>query len=285
MAEFPCPLERTVASALLLLSAIPPSPSLVSPPLIGSEERSLKDGRKTKSCRESLLLSDSTAVSLKNKSRTVSMSCTSSLTSEGSSEDIVACRMRMIAAMARRHEMKVKVDLASALAAVFLLTDLCNWLFLIVRKSRSKIQYSSCDQEISSDETVKMSPATVSTDASYLSSSSSPLSSGRSHRSSYVTRGEKTQKRLATTCEEIRRKHVGSVHMRRRAEGILKLLSRGCSSELKIRQLLGDSPDTSKALRMLLKLEEVKRSGTGGRRDPYIYKVFACAPHQHFSTI
>ncbi|KAG6640927.1 hypothetical protein CIPAW_09G038000 [Carya illinoinensis] len=228
MAEFPCPLERTVASALLLLSAIPPSPSLVSPPLIGSEERSLKDGRKTKSCRESLLLSDSTAVSLKNKSRTVSMSCTSSLTSEGSSEDIVACRMRMIAAMARRHEMKVK----------------------IVRKSRSKIQYSSCDQEISSDETVKMSPATVSTDASYLSSSSSPLSSGRSHRSSYVTRGEKTQKRLATTCEEIRRKHVGSVHMRRRAEGILKLLSRGCSSELKIRQLLGDSPDTSKALRM-----------------------------------
>ncbi|KAG2687121.1 hypothetical protein I3843_09G038200 [Carya illinoinensis] len=227
MAEFPCPLERTVASALLLLSAIPPSPSLVSPPL------------------ESLLLSDSTAVSLKNKSRTVSMSCTSSLTSEGSSEDIVACRMRMIAAMARRHEMK----------------------------------------EISSDETVKMSPATVSTDASYLSSSSSPLSSGRSHRSSYVTRGEKTQKRLATTCEEIRRKHVGSVHMRRRAEGILKLLSGGCSSELKIRQLLGDSPDTSKALRMLLKLEEVKRSGTGGRRDPYIYKVFACAPHQHFSTI
>lgn len=107
---------------------------------IGSEERSLKDGRKTKSCRESLLLSDSTAVSLKNKSRTVSMSCTSSLTSEGSSEDIVACRMRMIAAMARRHEMKVKVDLASALAAVFLLTDLCNWLFLVAyEKTHSRI--------------------------------------------------------------------------------------------------------------------------------------------------
>ncbi|KAF5474142.1 hypothetical protein F2P56_006068 [Juglans regia] len=213
MAEFPCPLERTVASALLLLSAIPPSPSLVSPPLIGSEDQWLKDGRKTKSYRESLLLSDSTAVSLKNESRT------------------------------------------------------------IVRKSRSKIHYSSCDQEISSAEKVKMSSASVSTDASYLSSSSSPLSSGRSHRSGYVTRGEKTQKRLATTREEIRRKHVGSVHMRRRSEDILKLLSGGCSSELKIRQLLGDSPDTSKALRMLLKLEEVKRSGTGGRRDPYIYKI------------
>ncbi|KAF5474144.1 hypothetical protein F2P56_006070, partial [Juglans regia] len=233
MAEFPCPLERTVASALLLLSAIPPSPSLVSPPLIGSEDQWLKDGRKTKSYRESLLLSDSTAVSLKNESRTVSMSCTSSLTSEGSSEDIIACRMRMIAVMTRRHEMKLKVDLASALAA-------------IVRKSRSKIHYSSCDQEISSAEKVKMSSASVSTDASYLSSSSSPLSSGRSHRSGYVTRGEKTQKRLATTREEIRRKHVGSVHMRRRSEDILKLLSGGCSSELKIRQLLGDSPDTSK---------------------------------------
>ncbi|XP_041023997.1 uncharacterized protein LOC121264762 [Juglans microcarpa x Juglans regia] len=271
MAEFPCPLERTVASALLLLSAIPPSPSIVSPPQIGSEDQWLKDGRKTKSYRESLLLSDSTAVSLKNESRTVSMSCTSSLTSEGSSEDIIACRMRMIAVMARRHEMKLKVDLASA--------------FAIVRKSRSKTQYSSCDQEISSAEMVKMSSASVSTDASYLSSSSSPLSSGRSHRSGYVTRGEKTQKRLATTTrEEIRRKHVGSVHMRRRSEDILKLLSGGCSSELKIRQLLGDSPDTSKALRMLLKLEEVKRSGTGGRRDPYIYKVFARAP-QCSSTI
>jgi hypothetical protein len=50
--------------------------------------------------------------------------------------------------------------------------------------------------------------------------------------------------------EEIRRKHVSSTYMRHRADSILKLLSGGCSSEMKIRQLLGDSPDTSKALRM-----------------------------------
>ncbi|KAK9921967.1 hypothetical protein M0R45_030458 [Rubus argutus] len=43
--------------------------------------------------------------------------------------------------------------------------------------------------------------------------------------------------------------------------------------DVKIRQTLGDSPDTSKALRLLLKFEEVKRSGAGGRRCPYIYTV------------
>ena len=39
-------------------------------------------------------------------------------------------------------------------------------------------------------------------------------------------------------------------HMRHRAEAILKLLSGGCYTDAKIRQELGDSPDTSKALRM-----------------------------------
>ena len=41
-----------------------------------------------------------------------------------------------------------------------------------------------------------------------------------------------------------------SPHMRDRAEAILNLLSGGCCTEAKIRQELGDSPDTSKALRM-----------------------------------
>jgi hypothetical protein len=53
----------------------------------------------------------------------------------------------------------------------------------------------------------------------------------------------------------------------------LEFLSSESSSEVHIRQILGDSPDTSKALRMLLKMEEVKRFGTGGRLDPFIYKV------------
>ncbi|KAJ8565070.1 hypothetical protein K7X08_001530 [Anisodus acutangulus] len=65
-----------------------------------------------------------------------------------------------------------------------------------------------------------------------------------------------------------------SPHMWRRAEAILKVLSsHGCASEVRIRQLLGDSPDTSKALRILLRLEEVKRTGAGGRTDPYVYVV------------
>jgi len=48
-----------------------------------------------------------------------------------------------------------------------------------------------------------------------------------------------------------RRSGVGSKHIRRRAEAIMRLLSGGgCASEVRIRQILGDSPDTSKALRM-----------------------------------
>lgn len=112
----------------------------------------------------------------------------------------------------------------------------------VVRKSRSKILYSS------GKATTKTS-GSESTEASCLSSSSTAGSSARSRISCYVSRGEK---RLAMVHEdeEIRRKNVSSTHMRRRADSILKLLSGGCSSELKIRQLLGDSPDTSKALRM-----------------------------------
>ncbi|PWA49426.1 hypothetical protein CTI12_AA486070 [Artemisia annua] len=48
----------------------------------------------------------------------------------------------------------------------------------------------------------------------------------------------------------------------------------GCASEVRIRELLGDSPDTSKALRMLLRKGEVRRSGAGGRSDPFIYQFY-----------
>ncbi|CAA6668968.1 unnamed protein product [Spirodela intermedia] len=62
-----------------------------------------------------------------------------------------------------------------------------------------------------------------------------------------------------------------------RAEAILDFLwEKGCTSEVKIRAVLGDSPDTSKALRMsvqLVKLDQVKRSGTGGRQNPFLYWV------------
>lgn len=58
------------------------------------------------------------------------------------------------------------------------------------------------------------------------------------------------------SCENPKRRKVdsgygsGSSYMRRQAEKILDFLSRGSSSEVRIRQVLGDSPDTSKALRM-----------------------------------
>ncbi|XP_072985609.1 uncharacterized protein [Typha latifolia] len=62
-----------------------------------------------------------------------------------------------------------------------------------------------------------------------------------------------------------------SARLRRRADAILKFLSSGSSSEAKIREVIGNRPDTSKALRMLLKQEEVTRSGAGGRVDPFLY--------------
>ncbi|XP_072985610.1 uncharacterized protein [Typha latifolia] len=64
-----------------------------------------------------------------------------------------------------------------------------------------------------------------------------------------------------------------SARLRRRADAILKFLSSGSSSEAKIREVIGNRPDTSKALRMLLKQEEVTRSGAGGRVDPFLYTV------------
>ncbi|GMY18897.1 hypothetical protein FCV25MIE_14136 [Fagus crenata] len=243
MAAFPCPLERTVASALLLLSVSATPPSLISPPpKFGDQDESLKDGRKRKSCRESLVLRDSNDLLIKDdvdQPGSVSMSCSSSLTSEVSSEEIRDRRMRLISVMARRHQLKLKV----------------------VRKSRTKIQYSS----------VKAPSESVSREVSCLSSSSSARSRSSCYATTTKARDEKSW--LVREGEFVKRKHVGSAHIRLRAEAILKFLSVGWFSEVKIRQALGDSPDTSKALRMLVMLEEVKRSGTGGRLDPYIYTI------------
>ncbi|KAL1824770.1 hypothetical protein ACET3Z_011548 [Daucus carota] len=63
-------------------------------------------------------------------------------------------------------------------------------------------------------------------------------------------------------------------HLHRRADSIMNLLAhRGGISKIRIRQFLGDGPDTSKALRMLMKQAVVKRFGAGGRCDPYIYMI------------
>ncbi|XP_059298095.1 uncharacterized protein LOC132050747 [Lycium ferocissimum] len=66
---------------------------------------------------------------------------------------------------------------------------------------------------------------------------------------------------------------IAPPHLRRRAEAVLRVLSHGSISEVRIREQIGNSPDTSKALRMLLKQGKVKRSGAGGPSDPYIYLI------------
>ncbi|XWS66349.1 hypothetical protein CRYUN_Cryun05aG0191700 [Craigia yunnanensis] len=222
MASFPSPLERTVASALLLLST-PPSK------LISCCDGERKGKTSMSEERLSLMLS------------TESRSCTSSLTTDQFSSR--KQKLRVIAAVARCHEIKLNV----------------------VKKRRSKIYRSSDNRKISSLKSL-ISSNMATAETSCLSSSSSGISSAQSQRK--TTKAEKMQ-----AANQRKMRSGGSTHMRCRAEAILKLLSGGCFSEVKIRRVLGDSPDTSKALRMLLKQEEVKRSGTGGQKDPYIYTI------------
>ncbi|CAL1385676.1 unnamed protein product [Linum trigynum] len=236
---FPSALESTAASALLLLSATAvaelASPSL-SPLTCAKPDfdaASVSTGRKL----QSKIAAEKSSVS------SGSRSCISSSPEEVA---LPAHKLRIVAFLARGHDMKLKV----------------------VQKKRSKVYWSSIEHK----EHILSFPAaskSASTQNSCLSTTSSANSSSRSRYSSIRTESscaEKWRKKQSSSIS-------GSTHMKQQAESILKLLSHGPFSEVRIRQLLGDSPDTSKALRMLLKREEVKRSGSGGRQDPYIYKV------------
>ncbi|OMO71344.1 hypothetical protein CCACVL1_18283, partial [Corchorus capsularis] len=223
MASFPSPLERTVASALLLLST-PPASELITCYEDGEKQGKSMSGLQSLSF---MLASDE------------SKSCASSLTADQFSSR--KQKLRVIAAVARCHDIKLKV----------------------VKKRRSKTYRSSDNWKISAFKSPISSD--MASETSCLSSSSSGISSARSQCK--TTKAEKIQ----TGSNQRKRSSGGSTHIGRRAEAILKLLSGGCFPEFYIRRLLGDSPDTSKALRMLLKKEEVKRSGTGGHKDPYIY--------------
>ncbi|XP_057999438.1 uncharacterized protein LOC110639159 isoform X2 [Hevea brasiliensis] len=239
MTSFPSPLERTVASALLLLSNTNPlSPS----PELGF------DGGSATVMTERSISESSSEENLSSKSHS------SSLTSDNdSSKEIRAAHnLRIVAVVARCHEKKFKV----------------------VRKRRTKVSWISDHQEVVLALPARASSKSESTEVSSLSSTSSADSSARSR---YTIRG--MERNQLEVCEKPKKCKVdsgygsGSNYIRRRAEAILEFLSCGSSSEVRIRQVLGDSPDTSKALRMLLKLEEIKRSGTGGRLDPYLYKI------------
>ncbi|KAF3326163.1 hypothetical protein FCM35_KLT09243 [Carex littledalei] len=45
------------------------------------------------------------------------------------------------------------------------------------------------------------------------------------------------------------------------------------ATEAEIRKSIGNGPDTSKALRLLVKQDEVKRLGIGGKNHPYLYML------------
>ncbi|XP_043693503.1 uncharacterized protein LOC122643981 [Telopea speciosissima] len=248
MEAFPCPLERTVAEALLLLATSE------------SKSPSLASNSSIPSCFHYYPSFHNYSINGNDDSSpSDSKSCSSSLTSEGSSKETRPCPLRLLAVAARCNEMKLKV----------------------VRKSRSKNFRNLNNRKNLSDlwrkliilAPVPRSSKTTTEEASSLSTSSSGVSGSPSRCLVGAVRKVKDSVSHAHGEALKRQKVSGTASMRRRAESILKLLSVGCSSEVKIRRVLGDSPDTSKALRMLLKMEEVKRSGTGGRMDPFMYTV------------
>ncbi|KAK7345050.1 hypothetical protein VNO77_15429 [Canavalia gladiata] len=246
MSSFPSSEERTVASSLLLLHTTSPSPSHSGPKFQSDSNDPLPERTSSKRFRESSVSDKSSSSSLTNDD------------GNSSEEEIKSPRISFSSAIARYHQMKFKV----------------------ARKIRSKVMLtSSCsgDWKMNADEEAKVSLASISGEASScLSSSSSGISSARSLR--YANRCRGVGARVAGMGREPEPKSrhaAGSPHLRRRGEAILKFLSHGDSSEVRIRQMLGDSPDTSKALRMLLKVDAVKRSGSGGRHDPYVYTRLA----------
>ncbi|KAL0428546.1 UNVERIFIED_CONTAM: hypothetical protein Slati_3029400 [Sesamum latifolium] len=135
----------------------------------------------------------------------------------------------------------------------------------MVRKKRSKSIWISTGKKLKTSKP-EPTPAPASSESvSEITTveASSCLSSSSSAQSSTSE----------TNAANELRKPIIPGHMGHRAAAILRILSNGSASEVRIRELLGDSPSTSKALRMLLKLQEVKRIGAGGRADPYIYQI------------
>ncbi|XP_022640286.1 uncharacterized protein LOC106770087 [Vigna radiata var. radiata] len=268
MSSFPSSEERTVASSLLLLNTSPPS-LMLSTPKFRSDSSDAVPERRSNSTTHSGQLSISYC---SNKSSS------SSLTNDSgdSSDKEIKSHSVSFSAILRYNQMKLKHEIMNLVAVVSGDFPFCS----IARKIRSKVTWtSSCsgDRKQNAGEAANMlSPVSASGEASScLSSSSSGISSARSLRYAKRCRGAIVERVAGIgpeTAEPLSRPS-GSPHLRRRGEAILKLLSCGDSSEVKIRQMLGDSPDTSKALRMLLRVDAVKRSGSGGRYDPYVYTV------------
>ncbi|CAN0907759.1 hypothetical protein LINGRAHAP2_LOCUS24969, partial [Linum grandiflorum] len=162
-----------------------------------------------------------------------------------SSSELLPTHKRIVAVVARGYDMKLKIS----------------------RKKRSKVYWSSMTRHKPVHVVYRPPSKSDSIASSCLSSNSAAASQKSQTKNTDPSFAGKRRKKQGS----------GSSLIKHRAESILKLLASGSSTEVRIRQLLGNSPDTSKALRMLLRRNEVKRSGTGGRQDPYIYKVPLCS--------
>ncbi|XP_057426076.1 uncharacterized protein LOC130719464 [Lotus japonicus] len=265
MSSFPSSDERTVASSLLLLLSTSPSPSLSTPKFDSDsddDDQVAEGSINEESFKES-------SVSWCSNSFSSSSLINDDSESSEDDDDIRSLTVSSFSATDRYHQMKFK----------------------IARKTRSKVKLtSSCsvDRKMKAAATAMVSPVSVSGEAtSCLSSSSSGISSARSLRYANRSRvADITSARVAPLLPATPRpvkKVASSPHLRRRGEAILKLLSHGGWSEVRIRQMLGDSPDTSKALRMLLRVNAVKRSGSGGRHDPFVYTI-RCLLYEYFSA-
>lgn len=111
----------------------------------------------------------------------------------------------------------------------------------IVRKKRSKSIWISNGKQLKTSKPEPTSgPASSESVSEITTEASSCLSSSPSVQSF----------NSETNAADKLRKPVMPSHMGHRAAAILRVLSNGSASEVKIRQLLGDSPSTSKALRM-----------------------------------
>lgn len=95
-----------------------------------------------------------------------------------------------------------------------------------------------------------MNPACdVLSTCSVESKDESCLSTGSSVESRIKVRNQKSNEKLRGEGKKMKESSRSS-SIRRRAKDILEFLSSESSSEVHIRQILGDNPDTSKALRM-----------------------------------
>lgn len=116
----------------------------------------------------------------------------------------------------------------------------------IAKKRRTNVIWSSVDLKPTHSKNPEFDDnlSNDSKEESCLSTGSSEISSTESR---IKTISHEKPHREAKKKESHR-----SSSVRRRAVKILEFLSNGCSSEVKIRQVLGDSADTSKALRMYI---------------------------------